>query len=71
LIDASRFAREAGSPRSSNVVMVGSASTLAPLPVDAFEAAIRRAFATKGDRVVEANLRAFRLGREALTPAQG
>jgi Pyruvate/2-oxoacid:ferredoxin oxidoreductase gamma subunit len=51
--------------------MVGSASTLAPLPVDAFEAAIRRAFASKGDRVVEANLRAFRLGREALTPAQG
>jgi indolepyruvate ferredoxin oxidoreductase beta subunit len=71
LIDASRLAREAGSPRSSNVVMVGSASTLAPLPVDAFEAAIRRAFASKGDRVVEANLRAFRLGREALTPAQG
>lgn len=71
LIDANRLAREAGSPRSSNMVMVGSASTLAPLPVDAFEAAIRRAFSSKGERVGEANIRAFRLGREALTPAQG
>jgi indolepyruvate ferredoxin oxidoreductase beta subunit len=71
LIDASGLAREAGSPRSSNVVMVGSASTLTPLPVDAFEAAIRGAFSSKGERVVEANIRAFRLGRGALTPAQG
>jgi indolepyruvate ferredoxin oxidoreductase beta subunit len=71
LVEASRLAREAGSPRSSNVVMVGAASMLAPLPEGAFEGAIRRAFAAKGERVVEANIRAFRLGREALTPARG
>jgi hypothetical protein len=31
----------------------------------AVESAIRRQFQAKGDRLVEQNLRAFRLGREA------
>jgi indolepyruvate ferredoxin oxidoreductase beta subunit len=71
LVEASRLAREAGSPRSSNVVMVGAASMRVPLPTETLEACIREGFAVKGDRVAEANIRAFRLGRESLAPAQG
>lgn len=71
LVEASRLAREAGSPRSSNVVMLGAASMVTPLPPDAFEASIRGAFSRRGERVVEANIRAFRLGREALTAVHG
>lgn len=71
LVEASRLAREAGSPRSSNVVMVGAASMLVPLPAETLEACIRQGFADKGERVVAANIRAFRLGRESLAHAQG
>jgi Pyruvate/2-oxoacid:ferredoxin oxidoreductase gamma subunit len=71
LVEADRLARDAGSPRSSNVVMVGAASPWLPAAEGTIEACIRGAFATKGERVVEANVRAFRLGRDALTPASG
>lgn len=71
LVEADRLAREAGSPRSSNVVMVGAASPWLPLAESTIEDCIREAFAAKGERVVGANLRAFRLGRDALAPAPG
>lgn len=70
LVEASRLAREAGSPRSSNVVMVGAASIRVPLPAETLEACIREGFADKGERVVGANIRAFRLGRESLAHVQ-
>jgi indolepyruvate ferredoxin oxidoreductase beta subunit len=69
LVDADRLAREAGSPRASNVVMVGAASTRLDLPEDVLEACIRDGFAVKGERVVEINLLAFRAGRAAVSPA--
>jgi Pyruvate/2-oxoacid:ferredoxin oxidoreductase gamma subunit len=51
--------------------MMGAASMRVPLPTETLEACIREGFAVKGDRVAEANIRAFRLGRESLAPAQG
>ena len=66
LVEAGRLAREAGSVRAANVVMVGAASTLLPLPEKTLEACVRDGFAAKGERLVEVNLRAFRLGREAV-----
>ena len=71
LVEARRLAREAGSPRSSNVVMVGAASPWLPLAEATLETCISDGFATKGERVVTANLRAFHLGREILTTASG
>ncbi|MGD8376739.1 MAG: indolepyruvate oxidoreductase subunit beta [Acidobacteriota bacterium] len=65
-IPAARLAREAGSPRSTNVVMVGAATPFLPLGPAALEDAVRMLFARKGTDVVEANLRAFRLGLEAM-----
>lgn len=67
LVEAGRLAREAGSQRAGNVVMVGAASTRLPLAADTIEASIREGFATKGELVVEVNLRAFRAGRDAMT----
>lgn len=69
LVDALRLAKESGSPRSANVVMVGAASVYLPLPAKALEAAVTGAFATKGARVIEINLAAFRAGRAVLSPA--
>lgn len=65
LIEANRLAKEAGSRRAANVVMVGAASAALPLPAATIEACIAEGFAPKGDKVVSANLAAFRAGRLA------
>ena len=65
VIEARRLAREAGTAKAANVVMAGAASTLLPIRRQTFEEQIRRVFAAKGERIVDANLEAFRLGREA------
>lgn len=67
LVEALRIAKDSGSPRSVNVVMVGAASSFLPLGAASLEDAIREAFADKGERVIEINLNAFRAGRAALS----
>ena len=62
VIDAGKIAREVGSPRSTNVVLVGALSTALPFEVAEWEDAIRRRVPPK---TVEANLLAFARGREA------
>lgn len=65
-IEALELAKQAGSPLIVNSVMVGAASDFLPIRPETLEAAIRDGFARKGEHVVEANLRAFRSGREAV-----
>ncbi len=65
LIDSDTLAREAGSVRATNMVIVGAASRVLPLDPASLERFIARRFASKGEKVVELNLRAFRAGREA------
>jgi indolepyruvate ferredoxin oxidoreductase beta subunit len=65
LIEADRLAREAGSARSSNVVLIGAASHLLPIAPRTLETYIRMAFQPKGEKVVEINVRAFEAGVEA------
>ena len=62
LVDAGRIARELGSPRSTNVVLVGALSTALPFSCEVWEDAISRRVPP---RTVEANLAAFRAGRKA------
>jgi len=69
LVAAVGLARTAGSARATNLVMVGAASTLLPIPCDVIEARVRSAFAARGDAAVDANLRAFRAGRETASRA--
>ena len=61
-IPAGQIAREVGSPRSTNVVLVGALSTALPFSVEDWEDAISRRVPPK---TVEANLKAFRKGRAA------
>jgi indolepyruvate ferredoxin oxidoreductase beta subunit len=67
LIEAERLAREAGSVRATNMVMVGAASHWLPVRVETIEHFIENLFARKGERVVATNAKAFRSGREAAT----
>jgi indolepyruvate ferredoxin oxidoreductase, beta subunit len=65
LVDADRLARLAGSARATNMVMVGAASHLLPVPYATLEHFVRTQFAAKGERVVDTNLKALAAGREA------
>ena len=63
-LDADALAREAGSPRSANMALLGAAAPLLGTEAGRLEAGIRDIFARKGEAVVEANLAAFRAGYE-------
>ena len=65
MLDVDLVAKEAGSPRSSNIALLGACSSLLDIEADKLEAGIRDIFTRKGEVVVEANLAAFRAGREA------
>jgi indolepyruvate ferredoxin oxidoreductase beta subunit len=65
LIEAAGLAREAGHPRSVNMVMVGASSPFLPVKPEALENAIGGIFGSKNPALAEVNRQAFRLGREA------
>lgn len=69
VIDAEHLARQAGSARATNMVIVGAASQWLPVRIDTIERFIRTAFAAKGEQVVDINLKALRAGREAALAA--
>lgn len=61
-IDADEIACEAGSPKSANVVLMGALSTGLPFAEETWREVISGRVPPK---TVEANLRAFELGRQA------
>ncbi len=64
LVDAGTLAREAGSARAANMVMLGAAEPFIQVSEEHLIEAIRQLFARKGEKVVETNIKAFRAGRE-------
>jgi indolepyruvate ferredoxin oxidoreductase beta subunit len=65
IIDADSIARETGSSRSGNMVVLGAASPFLELPFESLEEAVRKLFGRKGQDIVEINLKALRAGRDA------
>ncbi len=65
LIEAETIAREKGSSKTSNMVMLGAAAHLTGLSKTYLEEAIVWLFESKGSEIVEQNLAAFRAGIEA------
>lgn len=63
-VNADQIAKDLGSPRSANMVILGAASPFLDIPFEKFEDAIRTMFGRKGEEVVEVNLQALRAGRE-------
>ncbi len=64
IIDADKIAKEAGSSRSGNMVILGAATPFIDMPYESIENAIRKLFDRKGQEVVEANLKALKAGRK-------
>ena len=65
LVESDRLAKSAGSAKAANMVMVGAASHLLPIKVETMKHYIENVFKKKGEKIVEANLKAFSAGREA------
>jgi len=65
IVSALPLAKEAGLSRSVNMVMVGAASSFLPISVEPLEKMIKKMFSRIGEAAVEANKKAFALGRNA------
>jgi indolepyruvate ferredoxin oxidoreductase beta subunit len=64
LVDAAALACDAGNFKSSNVVLLGSASPYIGIEKEKIEQAIEKFFSSKGKELVDINLKAFRIGLE-------
>ncbi len=65
IVDADAIAKEAGSSRSGNMVILGAASPYLNMPFLSLENSVRKFFGKKGEELVEVNLKALRAGRNA------
>ncbi len=63
IVDAKTIARESGNMKAANMAMVGAASAYLPVEQSRIEEAIRNMFASKGDKIIEQNINAFKAGR--------
>lgn len=64
IIDADAIAKEVGSARSGNIVILGASSPFIDMSFESIENAIRKLFGRKGEEVVEYNLKALSAGRK-------
>ena len=64
-INIEQMAKDNGVPRSANVILLGAAQKALSIEYVKLEDAIRRVFGRKGEAIVEANIKALALGREA------
>lgn len=64
-LDTERLAKEAGSSKSQNMVMVGAASHHLMIEESNLIKAIKELFSSKEKRIIDVNLKAYEYGREA------
>lgn len=62
--DMDQIAKDLGSPKSSNMVLLGAISPFILIAADKIEDGIWKVFAAKGEKIIENNIKAFRAGRE-------
>jgi indolepyruvate ferredoxin oxidoreductase beta subunit len=64
VINADKIAKELGSARSANMVILGAASPFIEIDFKDIENAVAEVFARKGEEIVNTNLACLRAGRE-------
>jgi indolepyruvate ferredoxin oxidoreductase, beta subunit len=64
VINADKMAKELGSARSANMVILGAASPYIDIDFSDIENAVNEVFARKGEETVNTNLACLRAGRE-------
>lgn len=65
MLDVTNMAKELGSARMVNIVILGAASAFIDIPLEKFEEGIRQIFSRKGEDIVQMNLKALHAGRAA------
>ncbi len=65
MLDIEQMAKDNGIARSANVILLGAAQKALGIEYEKLQEAIRRVFGRKGETVVEANIKALALGKEA------
>ena len=65
VLDIEQAAKDNGVPRSANVILLGAAQKALGIEYDKLEDAIRRVFGRKGEAIVEANIKALAIGKQA------
>ena len=65
VVDSEKVAKEAGTSKAQNIVMLGAASPFLALKEESLRSLIQALFKPRGPAMVEANLKAFELGRKA------
>ena len=63
-LNADQIAKDLGSPRSANIVILGAASPHLAIDFSILENAVRKIFDKKGEKVVRLNLDALNAGKE-------
>lgn len=66
ILDAFGIARELGSQKVSNMVMLGAASDYLGLEPERLEGALNTLFGRKGEEVVQLNIKALRAGKQGI-----
>ncbi|MBN2807196.1 MAG: indolepyruvate oxidoreductase subunit beta [Prolixibacteraceae bacterium] len=61
-VDAEKLAREAGSVKASNMVMLGVAAPFLGIEIENLKLAIESIFTDKGQKIIDINLRSFDAG---------
>ena len=64
IIDADQIAKDLGSSRSGNMVILGAASPFIDIPFSTLENAVRSFFDRKGQEIVDLNIKALKAGRD-------
>jgi indolepyruvate ferredoxin oxidoreductase, beta subunit len=65
VVEAERLAKDAGTSKAQNIVMLGAASPFLILKEESLRRFIEELFRARGQNIVAANLKAFDLGRRA------
>lgn len=64
ILDVETIAKEAGSARAANIVMLGAASPFLSISYEMIQDGIRSIFGRKGEEIVNMNLKALEAGRK-------
>lgn len=66
-LDADKMAREIGSSKSANMVVLGASAPFLEIPYEELEKAIEQLFGRKGESVIKANKEALKAGMDFAT----
>ena len=70
VLDVEAIAKEVGSVRAANIVMLGAAAPFIGIEYDKIADGIRRIFGPKGEEIVEMNLKALKAGYDVAQSMQ-